>query len=112
MTRRCLAHPIRVLQSANTQQYHVYLFETILLCCKDINLNKPKNKLKSTPLVDKRGKPKLQLKGRIFMQNVTDLVSLAKPGKKNSTASNADFGEMRIWSNRQVRTALIRLLLF
>jgi cell division control protein 24 len=30
--------------------------------------------------VDKRGKPKLQLKGRIFMQNVTDLVSLAKPG--------------------------------
>lgn len=61
-------------------QYHVYLFETILLCCKDIDLSKPKNKLASKPLVDKRGKPKLQLKGRIFMQNVTDLVSLAKPG--------------------------------
>ena len=43
-------------------------------------MSKPKNKLASKPLVDKRGKPKLQLKGRIFMQNVTNLVSLAKPG--------------------------------
>lgn len=51
-----------------------------MLCCKDIDLSKPKNKLASKPLVDKRGKPKLQLKGRIFMQNVTDLVSLSKPG--------------------------------
>ncbi|EMC98223.1 hypothetical protein BAUCODRAFT_54700, partial [Baudoinia panamericana UAMH 10762] len=62
------------------RQYHVYLFETILLCCKDIDPSKPKNKLSGKPMVDKRGKPKLQLKGRIFMQNVTDLVSLAKPG--------------------------------
>ena len=43
-------------------------------------MSKPKNKLASKPPVDKRGKAKLQLKGRIFMQNVTDLVSLAKPG--------------------------------
>jgi cell division control protein 24 len=64
------------------RQYHVYLFETILLCCKDIDLTKPKNKLSNKQLVDKRGKPKLQLKGRIFMQNVTDLISLAKPGKE------------------------------
>ena len=65
-------------------QYHVYLFETILLCCKDIDLSKPKNKLSNKQLVDKRGKPKLQLKGRIFMQNVTDLISLAKPGMLNT----------------------------
>ncbi|GAB7364520.1 hypothetical protein MBLNU230_g5328t1 [Neophaeotheca triangularis] len=62
------------------RQYHVYLFETILLCCKDIDPSKPKNKLASKPMVDKRGKPKLQLKGRIFMQNVTDLISLSKSG--------------------------------
>jgi cell division control protein 24 len=68
----------------NSWQYHVYLFETILLCCKDIDLSKPKNKLASKPLVDKRGKPKLQLKGRIFMQNVTDIVQLAKPGMLNN----------------------------
>lgn len=65
-------------------QYHVYLFETILLCCKDIDPSKPKNKISSRPLVDKRGKPKLQLKGRIFMQNVTDVVSSAKPGMNQS----------------------------
>ena len=62
------------------EQYKVYLFERILLCCKEINPNKPKNKMLAAkqPLVDKKGKPKLQLKGRIFMQNVTDVVTLSK----------------------------------
>lgn len=69
------------------RQYHVYLFETILLCCKDIDLSKPKNKYSNKQLVDKRGKPKLQLKGRIFMQNVTDLISLSKTGKTSTPAS-------------------------
>ncbi len=60
-------------------QYKVYLFERILLCCNEINPNKPKNKmLAKQTLVDKKGKPKLQLKGRIFMQNVTDVVTLSK----------------------------------
>ena len=67
--------PVRV-------QYKVYLFERILLCCKEINPNKPKNKMLGTnkPLIDKKGKPRLQLRGRIFMQNVTDVVSLVKAG--------------------------------
>lgn len=64
-------------------QYKVYLFERILLCCKEINPNKPKNKMLGTnkPLTDKKGKLRLQLKGRIFMQNVTDVVSLVKSGR-------------------------------
>ncbi|EKG13041.1 hypothetical protein MPH_09861 [Macrophomina phaseolina MS6] len=63
------------------REYKIYLFEMILLCCKEINPNKQKNKLMSNKqLYDKRGKPKLQLKGRIFMQNVTDAISTAKPG--------------------------------
>ena len=63
-------------------QYKVYLFERILLCCKEINPNKPKNRLgNNKSLVDKKGKPRLQLKGRIFMQNVTDVVSFSKHGK-------------------------------
>jgi len=33
------------------------------------------------PVAGKSGKPKLQLKGRIFMQNVTETISLRKPGK-------------------------------
>lgn len=59
-------------------QYKVYLFQRILLCCKEINPNKPKNKMLGTskPLTDKKGKLRLQLKGRIFMQNVTDVVSV------------------------------------
>ena len=66
-------------------QYKVYLFERILLCCKEINPNKPKNKMlgNNKSLVDKKGKPKLQLKGRIFMQNVTDVVTLKKDGNRN-----------------------------
>ena len=68
------------IESLVRVQYKIYLFERILLCCKEINPNKPKNKMlaKNQPLVDKKGKPKLQLKGRIFMQNVTDVVTLSK----------------------------------
>jgi cell division control protein 24 len=71
------------------------LFERILLCCKEVNPNKAaKDKLlgaqkdkkdkkdKDKSKKDKSGKSgKLQLKGRIFMTNVTDVVSLVKPGQ-------------------------------
>ncbi|KAL4960492.1 Rho family guanine nucleotide exchange factor CDC24 [Aspergillus stella-maris] len=65
------------------REYHIYLFERILLCCKDINPNKQKSRLvggsKDKPNATK-GKPRLQLKGRIYMANVTDIVWLQKPG--------------------------------
>lgn len=69
--------------SPSTVQYHVYLFERILLCCKDINPNKQKAKLmgnKDKPASNQKGKPRLQLKGRIYMANVTEIVSVQKPG--------------------------------
>lgn len=65
-------------------QYHIFLFERILLCCKDINPNKQKTKLmmnKDKPSLTAKGKPRLQLKGRIYMANVTDIVWLQKPGE-------------------------------
>ena len=73
------------INSLVREQYKVYLFERILLCCKEVNPNKSKNKMLATkqPLVDKKGKPKLQLKGRIFMQNVTDVVTLSKHSIKD-----------------------------
>jgi hypothetical protein len=73
-------------------QYKVYLFERILLCCKEINPNKPKNRVlgNSRPLTDKKGKLRLQLKGRIFMQNVTDVVSL-----KNGKVLRVDWSQSR-----------------
>ena len=72
------------------QQYTIYLFERILLCCKEVNPNKSKDKLMGTQKdkKDKKDKSrnkepnknaKLQLKGRIFMTNVTEVLSLAKP---------------------------------
>ena len=75
-------------KSPRWKQYKVYLFERILLCCKEINLNKPKNKMlgNNKPLVDKKGQPKLQLKGRIFMQNVTDVLTFSRIGEQKRFA--------------------------
>ncbi|KAF1977469.1 hypothetical protein BU23DRAFT_596379 [Bimuria novae-zelandiae CBS 107.79] len=60
------------------REYKIYLFEMILLCCKELSANKAKKMNKS--MTTKTGKPRLQLKGRIFMQNVTETISLQKPG--------------------------------
>ena len=72
------------------EQYTIYLFERILLCCKELNPNKSKEKLMGTQKdkKDKKDKSKreanknakLQLKGRIFMTNVTEVISAAKVG--------------------------------
>lgn len=77
------------------EQYTIYLFERILLCCKEINPNKSKDKSIIGSQKDKKDKKdknrnkepnknaKLQLKGRIFMTNVTEVLSLAKQGNVN-----------------------------
>jgi cell division control protein 24 len=60
------------------------LFECILLCCKEVAPNKTKDKKDKTRSTGPRMRnknAKLQLKGRIFMTNVTEVVSLSKPGK-------------------------------
>ncbi|KAI1506384.1 hypothetical protein F5X99DRAFT_1269 [Biscogniauxia marginata] len=63
-------------------QYEIYLFEYILLCCKEVQPNKSKDKKdKNKSIAKVRNKNnKLQLKGRIFMTNVTEVLSFAKPG--------------------------------
>ncbi|CAG8981400.1 hypothetical protein HYALB_00009612 [Hymenoscyphus albidus] len=70
------------------EQYTIYLFERILLCCKEVNPNKSKDKYMGGTQKDKKDKSKgkepnknlkLQLKGRIFMTNVTDVLYTAKP---------------------------------
>ncbi|KIW02425.1 uncharacterized protein PV09_06241 [Verruconis gallopava] len=60
------------------REYKIYLFQMILLCCKEMNTKKEKNKNKQA--TDRKGRTKLQLKGRIFMQNVTDTICQSKPG--------------------------------
>ena len=63
----------------NEREYHIYLFEAILLCCKDANPNKTKYGKKPPP-IPKGGKPRLQLKGRIFLKNVDRIMVVSKPG--------------------------------
>ena len=74
----------RTVLSDFSLQYQIYLFERILLCCKEIGANK---KSKAAAAANKKGpKLRLQLKGRIFMQNVTDIISLAKNGDYRASA--------------------------
>ncbi|KAF4122033.1 hypothetical protein GMORB2_7626 [Geosmithia morbida] len=65
------------------KDYGIYLFENILLCCKEVSANKSKDKKDKTRSTGPRIRnknAKLHLKGRIFMSNVTDILTLSKPG--------------------------------
>lgn len=70
-------------KSDHEKDYDVYLFECILLCCKETPASRSKDKKdksrSSGPRVRNKN-AKLHLKGRIFMTNVTDIVTLSKPG--------------------------------
>ncbi|KAF4974420.1 hypothetical protein FZEAL_8675 [Fusarium zealandicum] len=83
---KLLLHGVYGVITGKTEQekdYEIYLFESILLCCKEISASKSKDKKDKTrssgPKVRNKT-AKLQLKGRIFMTNVTDVVSFSKPG--------------------------------
>lgn len=65
---------------SDEKEYHIYLFSRILIMCKDINANKPKNKMSSRPTTSKTGKPRMNLKGRIYFTNVTNITPSSSPG--------------------------------
>ncbi|ORY64511.1 Pleckstrin homology domain-containing protein [Pseudomassariella vexata] len=83
---RLLLHGVYTVVTGRSEQekdYEIYLFECILLCCKEVQPNKgkeKKDKAKSTTPKVRNKNNKLQLKGRIFMTNVTEVLSFAKPG--------------------------------
>ncbi|CAD6949376.1 unnamed protein product [Tilletia caries] len=75
-----LHEPFGVLKNDQEREYHVYLFEAILLCCKENPAlppnpkdKKKKDKKGSTPLPlgPKKNTTPLQVKGRIFTVNMT-----------------------------------------
>ncbi|KAL2133977.1 hypothetical protein VTI74DRAFT_1280 [Chaetomium olivicolor] len=83
---KLLLHGVYTVNTGKTEQekdYEIYLFECILLCCKEVvpggNRGK-KDKTRSTGPKVRNKNAKLQLKGRIFMTNVTDVISKSKPG--------------------------------
>lgn len=73
--------PLRSCHYIDSGQYKIYLFDMILLCCKEMDPRKQKVAMRGRNALDQKGRPKLALKGRIFMQNVTDTIMSSKPGK-------------------------------
>jgi len=66
------------------REYHVYLFEKILLCCKETtkrSQSKPSPLIKGTNRKQKRAS--LQLKGRIFIRNITAVLNNSRSGCKS-----------------------------
>ncbi|KAL8725375.1 MAG: hypothetical protein Q9166_007391 [cf. Caloplaca sp. 2 TL-2023] len=89
LERECIKE--EQLVNPSREQYIIYLFEKILLCCKEVNPNKQRSKMlrnERSP-VNINGKVRLQLKGRIFMQNVTDVLSFVRTGIVNSQTVRA-----------------------
>jgi len=88
-----LSDVFMVAKGDSEREYHVYLFEKILLCCKEVlpNVNK-KNSKSNSLLKQKSGsvsgpagakktpKNSLLLKGRIFINNVTGAFAGNKAG--------------------------------
>ncbi|KAL2169515.1 hypothetical protein VTG60DRAFT_5984 [Thermothelomyces hinnuleus] len=96
------------------KDYEIYLFQCILLCCKEVVPGKTKDKkdkTRSTGPKVRNKNAKLQLKGRIFMTNVTEVVAMSKtgsytvqiwwkgdPGVENFTIKFQNEDTMRKWA--------------
>lgn len=82
-----------VSKADSPRDYHVFLFEKMMLCCKEITPDKKfksgknSNMLRKDKTVSKSGagsKPRLALKGRIFVSNITAAVLLPPPADRES----------------------------
>ncbi|KAG4305943.1 hypothetical protein PORY_000853 [Pneumocystis oryctolagi] len=69
-----------VLKADVEREYHVYLFERILLCCKEMSTSKKQAKNMSVSKKSQKKRGSLQLKGRIFINSVSDISSISKNG--------------------------------
>ena len=76
-----------VIKNDSEREYNVYLFERIILCCKESGSSGKKssksNSILKKPLTKKP--TSLQLKGRIFVNNVTGAQAVNRNGKLIST---------------------------
>ncbi|CBQ71165.1 related to CDC24-GTP/GDP exchange factor for Cdc42p [Sporisorium reilianum SRZ2] len=84
-----LSDVFMVAKSDTEREYHVYLFEKILLCCKELAPAAQKKSSKNNSILKQKGGPAsaaggkkakttLQLKGRIFINNVTGVFANSK----------------------------------
>lgn len=81
-----------VIKGGTEREYHLYMFENIILCCKEAVPTK-----KSMTLSSKKPKPtkraSLILKGRIYMAFITRVVSTSKAGYLLHIAWGQDAGD-------------------
>ncbi|KTW25719.1 hypothetical protein T552_03331 [Pneumocystis carinii B80] len=70
-----------VIKGDVEREYHVYLFERILLCCKEISASKKQAKVMSISKKSHKKRRSLQLKGRIFINSVSNINSFSKNGQ-------------------------------
>lgn len=71
-----------VIKSDSEREYSVYLFERIILCCKEMGISGKKSN-KSNSILKRpasRRVANLQLKGRIFVNNVTIAHNVSRNG--------------------------------
>lgn len=77
-----LLHEIFVIQKGETdREYHVYLFERIILCCTEAGGPGSKKPSKSNSILKKPPSKRpfaLQLKGRIFVNNVIGVTPIVR----------------------------------
>ncbi|KAH8914513.1 hypothetical protein BT69DRAFT_1039547 [Atractiella rhizophila] len=72
-----------VLKGMTEREYHVYLFERIVLCCKEAGVPPNKKSSKSNSILKKppaRKRTILQMKGRIFVNNILAAETVTKNG--------------------------------
>ena len=87
-----------VIKSDNEREYSVYLFERIILCCKEVVAQGKKDK-KSNSILKRPSSQrinKLQLKGRIFVNNVTAASPLQSRNGSLSSASLSAFRDLAL----------------
>ncbi|BFZ57134.1 Guanine nucleotide exchange factor for Cdc42p [Savitreella phatthalungensis] len=75
-----LEDTFQVMKGDVEREYRCYLFERILLCCKETTSNKKSGKNISISKKPKKRSGTLQLKGRIFLNNVTEVVPNSRSG--------------------------------
>jgi cell division control protein 24 len=93
-----------VIKNDSEREYNVYLFERIILCCKESGSTGKKSS-KSNSILKKPQSKKptnLQLKGRIFVNNVTGAAPVNKNGKLFSIRTKFEPKLMSLSSSLQV----------
>lgn len=69
-----------VIKGESEREYHVYLFDKIILCCKEIGSGGRKNSRAAAKRQSNKTTKDLQLKGRIFINNVNETEPVLKNG--------------------------------